>query len=111
MLRKSRVALAVAVFTALTAYFLDFSETVPHFVRWLAKIQLLPALAGALDGVVLSLVIVAALAILTLLFGRIYCSCLCPLGILQDLISRISVLLSLSLRSKAAGSGRPDIPA
>lgn len=98
MLRKSRVALAVVVFTALTAYFLDFSETVPHFVRWLAKIQLLPALAGALDGVVLSLVIVAALAILTLLFGRIYCSCLCPLGILQDLISRISVLLSRKKR-------------
>ena len=98
MLRKFRVILAIAVFTALAAYFLDFSETVPHIVRWLAKVQFLPALAGALDGIVLCLVIVAVLTILTLLFGRIYCSCLCPLGILQDLISRISVLFSRNKR-------------
>ena len=93
MLRKFRLILAIAVLTALTAFFLDFSGTVPSPFRWLAKIQFLPALAGALDGFLLSLIIIAVLIFLTLLFGRAYCSFLCPLGILQDLISHVSILL------------------
>lgn len=98
MPRKFRIILAIAVLTALTAFFLDFSESVPRSFRWLAKVQILPAVAGALDGVILGLIIFAVLVLLTLLFGRVYCSFLCPLGILQDLFSRVSVVLSRKKR-------------
>ena len=32
--------------------------------------------------------VVAALVLLTLLFGRVYCSVICPLGVFQDVVSR-----------------------
>ena len=47
----------------------------------LARIQFLPALLAVNVGVV------AALVVATLLFGRIYCSVVCPLGVMQDGVS------------------------
>ena len=47
-------------------------------------IQFLPALLALNFGVV------AVLVILTLLFGRIYCSVICPLGVMQDGISSVA---------------------
>ena len=35
----------------------------------------------------LNIVVIAVLVVLTLIFGRIYCSVICPLGVMQDLIS------------------------
>ena len=52
-------------------------------VQILPGLQLVPAL---LSGSVLTL---AALAFLTLLFGRVYCSLICPLGLLQDVFARL----------------------
>ena len=37
-----------------------------------------------------SIGILLFLIVLTLLFGRVYCSTICPMGILQDVIARIS---------------------
>ncbi|MDR1371349.1 MAG: 4Fe-4S binding protein [Dysgonamonadaceae bacterium] len=37
-----------------------------------------------------SIGILLFLAVLTLLFGRIYCSTICPLGVFQDIVSRFS---------------------
>lgn len=91
-LRQCRIVAAVILFAALTAFFLDFSETVPLGFAWLAKIQFMPALTGALGGLAASAVVLAVLILLTLLFGRVYCSCICPLGIMQDIIARISRL-------------------
>ena len=49
-----------------------------------AKIQFLPAVLALNIGVVLFL------AVLTLVFGRIYCSVICPLGVFQDIVSWLS---------------------
>lgn len=81
MLRKIRIALAAIVFVLITALFLDYTGTLHHWLGWLAKIQFLPALLSLNVGVVVALVL------LTLLFGRVYCSVICPLGIFQDIIS------------------------
>ena len=81
MLRRIRILLAAFTFIVLTLLFLDFTGTIHLWLGWMAKIQFLPALLAVNAGVV------AALVLLTLLFGRIYCSVICPLGILQDLIS------------------------
>ena len=81
MLKKIRIILAVITMTLITLLFLDFTGTLHHWLGWLAKIQFLPALLA------LNVCVVVALLLLTLIFGRIYCSVICPLGIMQDIIS------------------------
>ena len=84
MLRKIRITLAAICFVAITLLFLDFTGTLHLWFGWLAKIQFLPAVLA------LNFVVIAILLVLTLLFGRIYCSVICPLGIFQDCVSNLS---------------------
>ena len=84
MLRKIRITLAAICFVAVTLLFLDFTGTLHLWFGWLAKIQFLPAILA------LNFVVIAILLVLTLLFGRIYCSVICPLGIFQDCVSNLS---------------------
>lgn len=84
MLRKIRICAASFCFVLTTLLFLDFTGTIHGWFGWLAKIQLWPALLALNAGVVIGLVI------LTLLLGRVYCSVLCPLGVMQDVISWIA---------------------
>ena len=81
MLRKIRITLAILSIIGISLLFLDFTGTIHVWLGWLAKIQFLPALLALNIGVVITLVL------LTLIFGRIYCSVICPLGIMQDGIS------------------------
>ena len=81
MLRTIRISLALICFTLITLLFLDFTGTLHAWFGWLARIQFLPALLAVDAG------IVAALVILTLLLGRVYCSVICPLGVFQDIVA------------------------
>ncbi len=83
MLKKIRIILATVVFIMITLLFLDFTGTLHHWFGWIAKIQFLPALLALNVGIVVALIII------TLIFGRIYCSVICPLGIMQDILSAI----------------------
>lgn len=82
-LKGLRVLLAVLFFVPILLFFLDFTNKMPVDVHKLLHIQLLPAILGGMFG------IVAVLLVLTLLFGRLYCSVICPAGVLQDIINRI----------------------
>lgn len=84
MLRKIRTAAAVLAITLVTLLFLDFTGTMTRWFGFMAKVQFLPAVLAFNTAVVVGLLLV------TLLFGRIYCSVICPLGILQDTVSWIS---------------------
>ena len=84
MLKKIRVAISVLVFSLLTFYFLDFAGILPVEFHALGHIQLVPAILSLNIGVIVFL------AICTLLFGRIYCSAICPMGVFQDIINRCS---------------------
>lgn len=84
MLRKIRITVAAICFVAVTLLFLDFTGTLHLWFGWLAKIQFLPAVLA------LNFVVIAILLALTLLFGRIYCSVICPLGVFQDCVSNLS---------------------
>lgn len=84
MLRKIRIALALIFFLGITALFLDFTGTVHAWLGWMAKVQFLPALLALHVG------IVVALLLLTFVLGRVYCSVVCPLGVMQDVVSRIA---------------------
>lgn len=82
-LKGLRVLLAVLFFVPILLFFLDFTNKMPVEVHKLLHIQLLPALLGGMFG------IVALLLIVTYFFGRIYCSAICPAGVLQDVINRL----------------------
>ncbi len=81
MLRKVRIALAIVMIFIVTLLLLGIDQQVSHWLGWAAKIQFLPALMA------LNVIVLLALIAITLLFGRIYCSVICPLGILQDFFS------------------------
>ena len=84
MLRKIRIVAATICFALITLLFLDFTGTLHLWFGWLARIQFLPAILALNVGVIVLLVA------LTLLFGRIYCSVICPLGVFQDIVSWIA---------------------
>lgn len=84
MLRKLRISISVLFFGLITFFFLDFAEILPTGFHRLAHLQFIPALLSLSIGILLFLIV------LTLLFGRIYCSVICPMGILQDIIARFS---------------------
>ena len=81
MLRKIRIVLAAVFFLGVTLLFLDFTGTIHAWLGWMAKVQFLPAVLAA------NFAVIAGLVVLTLLFGRVYCSVICPLGVMQDIIS------------------------
>ena len=87
MLRKIRIIFAAIFFIGVTLLFLDFTGALHAWLGWMAKIQLLPAVLS------MNLAVIAGLIILTLLFGRVYCSVICPLGIMQDIFSWIRGML------------------
>ena len=81
MLRTIRLTTALICFTLVTLLFLDFTGTLHAWFGWLAKVQFLPAVLALNLGLVLFLIV------LTWIFGRVYCSVICPLGIFQDVVS------------------------
>ena len=81
MLKRIRTILALVFFIGITLLFLDFTGTAHRWLGWMAKVQFLPAIMA------LNAIIVIALIVLTLIFGRIYCSIICPLGVFQDVIA------------------------
>lgn len=78
MLRKIRIVLALLFFTSITLLFLDFTGVIGRYLGWMAKLQLLPAILA------LNVTVMILILLLTVAFGRIYCSVICPLGVMQD---------------------------
>ena len=85
MLKRLRVVLALFFWTGITLLFLDASGILHRYLGWMARVQFLPALLA------LNVAVIAGLVLLTLVFGRVYCSVLCPLGVFQDGISRLGI--------------------
>ena len=86
MLRKIRIIAALIFLLFITLLFLDFTGTIHHWFGWMAKVQFLPAVLSLNVG------IVALLIVLTLIFGRVYCSVICPLGVFQDIAAHFGKL-------------------
>ena len=95
-IRALRILLATFFLLAVTACFLDFTGAAARWFGWTVKLQLMPA------ALALGVGAVAILAV-TLLCGRVYCSVVCPLGLLQDVaIFFRRVAVRLFLRRRAA---------
>ena len=82
-LHNIRVVLALIFFVLINVLLLDITGAAHNWLGWMAKIQFLPAVLS------LNFIVILGLILLTLLFGRIYCSVICPLGVMQDIISHI----------------------
>lgn len=88
-LKQARVWLSLLFLILITSNFLFFINRETLFFSEFLKFQFVPSLLGAITGSVSVFVI---LLILTLLFGRVYCSTLCPMGTLQDIVTNIANL-------------------
>ncbi|MDR1203425.1 MAG: 4Fe-4S binding protein [Tannerellaceae bacterium] len=82
-LKGLRVLLAILFFIPILLFFIDFDSKLPNSLHALLHLQIIPAILG------LSFGILAFQLILVLLFGRIYCSTICPVGVFQDIINRL----------------------
>jgi len=68
----------------ITIIFLDFTGTIQNFLNLICKIQFIPALLS------FNIVMLIVLFLLSMFLGRIYCSTICPLGTLQDIMITLS---------------------
>ena len=96
-LRGIRIAIAIIVLSVLVRLFVlqgslshegAFADLLDAAGNGIAKIQFVPVLLSLTTGVSIFLVIIGILIVMTLLFGRIYCATVCPLGICQDIAFR-----------------------
>lgn len=80
ILRTVRVCVASVVVSAFILLFFDFGGIFDRYLSWLPKLQFWPAVLA------LNVASMMLIFVLTMLFGRVYCSFLCPLGICQDAV-------------------------
>ena len=88
MLRIIRIIIALTVLVCITAVFVDFTASAAGWFGFLPKYQLVPALLA------LNTAVMVVLGAVTLLLGRVYCSVLCPLGVVQDIINRLRLIFT-----------------
>ena len=93
-MKKLRVALALLFFLGISVLLTGLLPGLLPWLGWMPKLQFLPALLA------LNAVIIIVLLVITLCFGRIYCSTICPLGVLQDGISHVSVLAKRARKNR-----------
>jgi len=90
-LKKVRVAVSLILFLCALSFFLDFGGFLPPaVVSACTAPQLVPAVIRSLSGAAAAITAVGCILLLTVLFGRVYCSSICPLGTLQDMFSRLN---------------------
>jgi ferredoxin len=89
-LRRFRILFSAIVLICFILVFVDFKNLIPaDYINILLSIQFIPSLLKFHDIGTIAAAGFIAVIILTFLTGRTYCSFLCPLGIGQDLFSRI----------------------
>ena len=84
MLKKFRIGFSVTLFVLINLFFLDFAGFLPLGFHSVTKIQLVPALLA------LNVEVLVILLVLSLVFGRVYCSFICPMGVYQDVVAWLS---------------------
>ncbi|MCU0371241.1 MAG: 4Fe-4S binding protein, partial [Bacteroidales bacterium] len=85
--KKGRVLVSVLFFLAFYAIFTDFANLAPvWFINAATYLQFAPSVLQWIHLLSFASAGFIIVIVLTLLFGRVYCSTVCPLGTLQDLI-------------------------
>ena len=90
ILRRIRIVFSTLVFIFFVLAFIDFKSLIPsNYINILLYIQFIPSILKFFDLKTLAAGGFLIVILLTFITGRTYCSFLCPLGIGQDLNSRI----------------------
>ena len=91
MLRKIRIVVSLIFFSAFALVFLDFRRIIPiEIINGITWLQFVPSVLKFINILSISAIGFFVVIVLTLLFGRVYCSSVCPLGILQDIVNWLS---------------------
>jgi ferredoxin len=94
-IKKIRVYVALFFFIVTLILFLDIIHILPaNVTSYLLYFQFVPSAIKFFNQFSLVATGFVVVLIITFLFGRIYCSSICPLGALQDIISRIAFFLN-----------------
>src|SRR5450759_2177307 len=90
LLRRIRILFSALLFICFFLVFVDFKSFIPtDYTNILLFLQFVPSALKFYDLQTLTVSGFLIVLVLTLLSGRTYCSFLCPLGIGQDIFSRI----------------------
>ena len=88
VLKKLRVFISILFLLAFSLTFLDFRRILPEgLINTVTWLQFIPSVLKFINVFTLGAAGFIVVIILTLLFGRVYCSAICPLGIMQDVIT------------------------
>ena len=86
ILKRIRKIVSFTVFFILLLGFIFSAKWILDLINTFQSFQIMPAVIKIFaEFSVISILILAGLLTFTLVFGRLYCSTLCPLGTLQDL--------------------------
>jgi polyferredoxin len=90
LLRRTRILFSSLILISFFLIFVDFKNIIPaEYINILLFLQFIPSFIKFYNLETLAATGFLIVLVLTLLSGRTYCSFLCPLGIGQDLFSRI----------------------
>ncbi len=89
-LKKIRVIVALAFLALTTLLFVDFERIGAPLAQTVRYPQFVPSLLNFTQTFALAATGFLLVLALTLLFGRVYCSMICPLGTLQDIVIHIA---------------------
>lgn len=90
LLRRIRIVVSAVIFICFSMIFIDLSHLIPSdYVNKLMFLQFIPSFVKFYYIETFAATGFIFILILTLISGRTYCSFLCPLGIGQDICSRI----------------------
>jgi polyferredoxin len=89
-LKRSRVIIAIISIVSITIVFLGFEKLFDGFYDEIVlHLQFVPSFLKFIRGVSFLAIGFILFIALAFVFGRVYCSFICPLGILQDVLIRL----------------------
>lgn len=87
-LKRIRVIFSIVYFLFLCILFIDFTNLIPKaFYNFSLFLQFIPSLLTFKNFLAISGIGFIIIIVLNIIVGRVYCSFICPLGILQDICS------------------------
>ena len=90
-LRKIRIAVSIIFFLLTAVLFLDITNYLPtSYFNYVTFLQFIPSVIKFASLLIPSSIGFIIVLILVVLFGRVYCSSVCPLGTIQDVTSHLA---------------------
>jgi ferredoxin len=106
-LKKIRIGVSLLFFLLFGIVYLDLSGNIsPKLSPVIVYLQFIPSVLKFLSLLSISALGFLIVVVLTLLFGRIYCSSICPMGTLQDIISYFSKAINKKRYFRKTGEFR-----